>query len=82
MNNETHFRSLAAGLGNLHHQTYTKVMEDAVQEVFASVGIEFLARNHAIKEKQSAPETGLCAEAIGGRTAGVRRVSASRQEHR
>ena len=41
-------------------------MQDAVKEAFASVGIDFVARNHGIKEKQSAPEIGLCASAIYG----------------
>lgn len=42
------------------------VLQDAVKESFASVGIDFEARNHGMREKQSAPEIGWCAKAIYG----------------
>lgn len=62
----SYLRSLAAGLGNLRHQTYTYVLQEAAKEVFASVGIDFIARNHGIRGIASAPESALCASAIYG----------------
>ena len=40
--------SIAAGHGNLFNETYTAFLERGVKDVFAAVGIEFEARNHAI----------------------------------
>ena len=42
--------SIAAGRGNLFNETYTAFLDRAVKDVFASVGIGFEARNHAIGE--------------------------------
>ena len=40
--------SIAAGHGNLFNETYTAFLERGVKDVFAAVGIQFEARNHAI----------------------------------
>jgi len=58
--------SSAAGHGNLLEQSYTAVLEDTVKDVFASLGIKFIARNYAMGGYVSAPELALCMESIYG----------------
>jgi len=59
--------SAAAGHGNLFTQAYTNVLEETVKEAFASIGIQFIARNHAMGGNvASSPEIALCMESIFG----------------
>ena len=59
--------SPALGLGNLHEETYTMVMQDAVQDAMESVGIDFVAKNYAMRYHPAAPELALCSASIYGR---------------
>jgi hypothetical protein len=47
-------------------ESYTKVMERGVQDVFAACGIDFVGRNHAMGSTQSAPEIAICSKEIFG----------------
>lgn len=58
--------SSAAGHGNLFNESYTAVMEHALEDIFGSIGIEFEGRNYAMGGTDSAPEIALCGEAIFG----------------
>lgn len=58
--------SLAAGHGNLFNQSYTAIMEAALQNVFGAAGLQFEGRNYAMGGIPSAPEPALCIEAIYG----------------
>lgn len=59
--------SSAAAHGNMYSQSYTKNMEEIVKVAFDSVGINFVARNHAIAGVGSAPELSLCMESVYGK---------------
>ena len=63
--------SAAAGHGNIFNESYTAVMEDAVGDIFGSIGIDFEARNHAMGGTASGPEISLCEEAVFGTDADV-----------
>ena len=58
--------SAAAGHGNLFDQSYTAVMGRTLQDAFASLGVEFRAKNYAHGGYTSGPELALCMEAIYG----------------
>eukprot|EP00529_Nitzschia_sp_RCC80_P041568 CAMPEP_0113512950 /NCGR_PEP_ID=MMETSP0014_2-20120614/39601_1 /TAXON_ID=2857 /ORGANISM="Nitzschia sp." /LENGTH=776 /DNA_ID=CAMNT_0000409319 /DNA_START=26 /DNA_END=2352 /DNA_ORIENTATION=- /assembly_acc=CAM_ASM_000159 len=58
--------SAAAGHGNLFNESYTAFMERDVKDVFASIGIEFEARNYAMGGTGSSPELALCFDQIFG----------------
>lgn len=58
--------SSAAGHGNMYSQSYTNILEEMMKPVFDSVGITFIARNHAMAGIGSAPELSLCMESIYG----------------
>ncbi len=47
-------------------ESYTKVMERGVQDIFAACGIDFVARNHAMGSTQSAPEIAICSKEVFG----------------
>jgi hypothetical protein len=47
-------------------ESYTKVMERGVQNIFAACGIDFIARNHAMGSTASAPEMSICSKEIFG----------------
>jgi hypothetical protein len=58
--------SASAGHGNIFNETYTAFMERDVKDVFASVGIDFEARNYAMGGTGSSPEMALCFEQVFG----------------
>lgn len=58
--------SSAAGHGNLHHQAYTQVMADAVQDLFGSLGVRFVGHNCGMSGVGSAPKLAMCMESIYG----------------
>jgi hypothetical protein len=47
-------------------ESYTKVMERSVQDIFAACGIDFVARNHAMGGSNVAPEIAMCSKEIFG----------------
>jgi hypothetical protein len=47
-------------------ESYTKVMERGVQDIFAACGIDFVARNHAMGSTHSAPEIAICSKEVFG----------------
>lgn len=51
--------SIAAGHGNLYNESYTAFLSRAVTDVFAAIGIEFVARNYGIGGMDSAPQIAL-----------------------
>jgi len=59
--------SAAAGHGNLFSQSYTAILEDTVKDVFASLDIEFIGRNHAMGGFKSGPELSCCMTSIYGK---------------
>jgi len=58
--------SASAGHGNLFNESYTAFMERDVKDIFGSIGIDFLARNHAMGGTGSAAEVAMCWEEIFG----------------
>jgi hypothetical protein len=58
--------SATAGHGNMWRESYTAVMERAVKDVFATVGLRFIGRNHAMGATSSAPEIAMCVQEIFG----------------
>ena len=58
--------SPAMGLGNLYEETATMVMANAIQDAMASVGIDFVAKNYAMRYHPAAPELALCSASIYG----------------
>ena len=59
--------SAAAGHGNLFSQSYTAILEDTARDVFASLDIEFIGRNHAMGGYSSGPELACCMTSIYGK---------------
>ena len=57
---------MAAGFGNLYHQTYTMVMKTSLKEVMDNLGIAFRTRNYAMRFSRAGPELALCSEQIFG----------------
>jgi hypothetical protein len=47
-------------------ESYTKVMERGVQNIFAACGIDFVGRNHAMGSTNTAPEIAICSKEIFG----------------
>jgi hypothetical protein len=47
-------------------ESYTKVVERGVQDIFAACGIDFVSRNHAMGGTASAPEIAICSKEIFG----------------
>jgi hypothetical protein len=47
-------------------ESYTKVIERGVQDIFAACGIDFVARNHAMGGTSVAPEVAICSKEIFG----------------
>lgn len=58
--------SSAAAHGNMYSQSYTNILEEMIKPAFDSVGISFIARNHAMAGIGSAPELSLCMESVYG----------------
>lgn len=58
--------SVAAGHGNLLHQSYTGVLERAITPAFAAVGLALETRLRAYSGIWSAPEVALCMESYFG----------------
>ena len=58
--------SAAAGDGNLVGESYTDVLAQALQPIFASLGILFEANNHAMRNMPSGEEYALCVQSIFG----------------
>jgi hypothetical protein len=58
--------SAAAGHGNMWRESYTAVMERAVKDMFATVGLNFIGRNYAMGGTGSAPEIAMCAKEVFG----------------
>ncbi|KAL3922048.1 MAG: hypothetical protein SGILL_002413 [Bacillariaceae sp.] len=58
--------SASAGHGNLFNETYTAFLELDLVEVFGSVGIEFIGRNHAMGGTPSNGEIAMCFEQVFG----------------
>lgn len=58
--------SASAGHGNLFNESYTAYMERDVKEAFALIGIDFVARNHAMGGTHSASEIALCWDQVFG----------------
>jgi hypothetical protein len=50
----------------LWRESYTKVMERGVKDIFAACGIDFVGRNHAMGSTRSAPEMSICSKEIFG----------------
>ena len=63
--------SSAAAHGNLFNESYTAFMNQAVTDVFRSIGIDFEGRNMAMGGTTSGPEIALCNEAVFGTDADV-----------
>lgn len=59
--------SAAAGHGNLLRQAYANIIEQSLQGVFGSLGIQVYAKNYAMGGTKSAPEVALCMESVFGR---------------
>jgi hypothetical protein len=47
-------------------ESYTKVMERGVQDIFAACGVDFVARNHAMGGTSIGPEVAICSKEIFG----------------
>jgi hypothetical protein len=47
-------------------ESYTKVMERGVQDIFAACGIDFVGRNHAMGSSMTAPEIAICSKEVFG----------------
>ncbi|CAB9528297.1 expressed unknown protein [Seminavis robusta] len=58
--------SSAAGHGNFLPEAYTAVLEKRVKPIFASLGIEFVAKPYAMGGTPSGEEVALCIEQIFG----------------
>ena len=58
--------SIAAGHGNLLHQSYSGVLERSMKAPFAAVGLDFEVRLRAYSGVRSAPEIALCMESYFG----------------
>jgi len=63
--------SVAAAHGNLMNESYTAVLERAVQPIFRSGGLHFIGRNQGMSGMPSGPELALCMESIYGLSADV-----------
>jgi hypothetical protein len=50
----------------LWRESYTKVMERGVQDIFAACGIDFVGRNHAMGSTNTAPEIAICSKEVFG----------------
>lgn len=58
--------SASAGHGNFFNESYTVVMSDAVQDIFNSLGIQFVSRQYAMGGMRSGIEIALCVQSIFG----------------
>ena len=58
--------SAAAGHGNLFNQSYSDVLENIAQPLFAALGIEFRAKNYAMGGTSSGPEVAMCLSEVFG----------------
>lgn len=58
--------SAAAGHGNLYNESYTAVLEQSLQPIFAATGLDFVGRNYAMGGMASGAEIAFCMEAIFG----------------
>jgi hypothetical protein len=58
--------SVAAGHGNLYHESYTSVLDKAMADAWAQIGVRWIARSYASSAAQSAPEAALCSQALYG----------------
>jgi hypothetical protein len=58
--------SATAAHGNMWRESYTAVMERAMKDIFATVGLNFIGRNHAMGGTGSAPEIAMCIKEIFG----------------
>jgi hypothetical protein len=58
--------SVAAGHGNLYHESYTSVLEKAMSDAWARLGVRWIARSYASSAAQSAPEAAFCSQALYG----------------
>jgi hypothetical protein len=58
--------SAAAAHGNYWRQSYTAVMERAMKDIFATVGLNFIGRNYAMGGTGSGPEIAMCIKEIFG----------------
>jgi len=58
--------SIAAGHGNLMSQSYTAVVDRALEPVFAALGVQFQTKLRAYSGARSAPEISLCIDALFG----------------
>jgi hypothetical protein len=47
-------------------ESYTAVMERAVKDIFATVGLNFIGRNYAMGGTSSAPEIAMCIKEVFG----------------
>ncbi len=56
----------AAGHGNLFSQSYTAILQDTVESAFASLGIQFIAKNYGMGQYSSGPELSLCMNEVFG----------------
>ena len=78
--------SAAAGHGNRVGQSYTTVMEMTVRDAFSAVGVNFISRNHGMRDVLSTPELALCNEAVYGKDVDVLNwdftVTEARDAHR
>jgi hypothetical protein len=55
--------SIAAGHGNLLHESYTAVLERAVAPLFEALSLRFVGRNYGVSAAMSGANTALCMEA-------------------
>jgi hypothetical protein len=58
--------SASAGHGNLFNESYTAFLERDLVEVFGSVGLQFVGRNHAMGGTASNGEIAMCWEQVFG----------------
>ena len=59
--------SASAGHGNMFRESYTANMERVLKTLFASIGLDFEARNYAMGGTDCADEVSLCMNSIFGR---------------
>ena len=58
----------ASGAGNLWRETFTSILETAVQPMFRAARLKFQTQNYAIQAMSSGDEVALCATELYGRS--------------
>jgi hypothetical protein len=58
--------SATAGHGNMWRESYTAVLGRNAKDIFASVGLNLIARNHAMGATGAGPEIAMCIKEVYG----------------